>query len=368
MSDGKGHQHDEERNGQREDRVDQLLLGDQVHEVARHQRSLDDRDEQRHGHGNRHGKVEAGDRHGDDRQDHERDEDGDVDPDVFVDVDCVVARHGCRCVVARHGCRLQKIQRREEEDPDQIHEMPEEARVLDPVGEPHRIRLPELRAGAPEIGVHHHPAEHVEHVQAGQRVVDGEEVVGAGKFPQVEMVAVFEVLDHEEDEPEQDRRPHVDPKGPEAAAHQRRPGHDHRDGGRNQDDRVERGERDVQNRVSPRPARRPRPDQDVAREQGSEQHDLRGEEEPDADLAVGQTGVAPNLDGVGDVHRESGLVLRHEVLGRAGNAVLVGPPVRLRRARGNCRAEEAREPTTQSSWPATGSPRPSPPSRCSRRN
>ena len=65
-----------------------------MHEVARHQRSLDGRDEQRHGHGNRHGKVEAGDRHRDDGQDHERDEDGDVDPDVFVDVSCVVARHG----------------------------------------------------------------------------------------------------------------------------------------------------------------------------------------------------------------------------------------------------------------------------------
>src|SRR5688572_4798831 len=90
---------------------------------------------------------------------------------------------------------LQKIQGREKEDPDQVDEMPEEARVLDPVGEPHRVRLPELRAGAPEIGVHHHPAEHVEHVQAGQGVVEGEEVIGAGVFPQLEMVAVFEILD-----------------------------------------------------------------------------------------------------------------------------------------------------------------------------
>ena len=83
--------------------------------------------------------------------------------------------------------------------------------------------------------------------------------------------------------------------------------------------------------VSPaRPARRPGPDQDVAREQGAEQHDLRGQEEPDADLAVGQTGVAAHLDGVGNVHLESGLVLRQEVPGRAGNAVLVGPAVRFR--------------------------------------
>ena len=189
-----------------------------------------------------------------------------------------------------------------------------------------------------------------------------------GKRPCVELVAVLEVLDHEEDEPEEDRPPHVDPERPEVAAHQRRPGHHHRDRGRNQDDRVERRERDVQNRVSPRPARRARPDQDVARKQGAEQHDLRGQEEPDADLAVGQTGVAPHLYGVRNLHLESGLVLRQEVLGRAGNAVLVGPAVRFRGARGNCRAGAATEPPTRASCPATGCRRSSPPSRCSRRN
>src|SRR4029450_4714921 len=166
-------------------------------EVARHQRSLDDRDDQRHGYGNRYGKVEARHSHRDDCQDHERDEDGDVDPDVFVDVDCVIARYGCRCVVTRHGCCLQKIQGRKEENPDQIDEVPEEARVLDPVGEPRRIRLPELRTGTPEIRVHYHPAEHVETVQTGQGVVDGEEVVSVRQRAFVEIGAVFEVLDDE---------------------------------------------------------------------------------------------------------------------------------------------------------------------------
>src|SRR5262245_6096322 len=119
---------------------------------------------------------------------------------------------------------LQEIQSREEKDPDQIDEMPEQSRVLDSVGEPHRIRLPELRAGTPEIRVHHHPAEDVETVQSSQGEIDGEEIVGAGQFPCMEMVAVFEVLDDEEDEPKQDRPPHVEPKGPEAVAHQRCPG------------------------------------------------------------------------------------------------------------------------------------------------
>src|SRR5258706_14225006 len=48
--------------------------------------------------------------------------------------------------------------------------MPEEPRVLDPVGEPYRIRLPELGAGTPEIRVHRHPAQHGLHVLGGMAV------------------------------------------------------------------------------------------------------------------------------------------------------------------------------------------------------
>src|SRR5215470_17368107 len=98
------------------------------------------------------------------------------------------------------GAALQKIEGREQKDPDQIDEMPEEASVLDPVGEPRRIFLPELRTGTPEIRVHRHSPKHVEPVQAGQGEVDGEEVVGAGQRAFVEMGAVFKVLDDEEGE------------------------------------------------------------------------------------------------------------------------------------------------------------------------
>src|SRR4029078_12163857 len=76
--------------------------------------------------------------------------------------------------------RLQKIQGREQEDPDKIHEMPEESRVLHPVGEPHRVRLVELRSGAQEIGVHRHAADHVQHVQACEGEISGEEDVSPG--------------------------------------------------------------------------------------------------------------------------------------------------------------------------------------------
>ena len=58
--------------------------------------------------------------------------------------------------------------------------------------------------------------------------------------------------------------------------------------------------------------------QDVARKQRAEQHDFRGQEQPDADLAVVQAGVGPDLDGVRNLHRESGLELRREVLADPG--------------------------------------------------
>src|SRR5262245_8502983 len=82
-----------------------------------------------------------------------------------------------RCRVTKDAA-LQKIERRKEENPNQIDKVPEEPGVLDSVGEPHRIRLPQLGARTPEIRIHHHSAEHVKPMQAGQCVVDGEEVVG----------------------------------------------------------------------------------------------------------------------------------------------------------------------------------------------
>src|SRR5262245_23712087 len=99
---------------------------------------------------------------------------------------------------------LKEIQGREKEDPYQIDEVPEEARVLDPVGEPHRIRLPQLRARTPEVGIDQHPADHVKPVQSGQREIDGEKVVGTGEEVMFELGGVFEVLHDEEDQSEQD--------------------------------------------------------------------------------------------------------------------------------------------------------------------
>ena len=50
--------------------------------------------------------------------------------------------------------------------------MPEQSGMFHPISEPLRIFFPELRPGADEIGVDRHPADDVQHVQAGQREVD----------------------------------------------------------------------------------------------------------------------------------------------------------------------------------------------------
>src|SRR5262249_28367581 len=153
-----------------------------------------------------------------------------------------------------------------------------------------------------EIRVHRHTPHHVEHVQAGQREVEREEVARAREQPVFELVAVFEILHDEEDAAKQDRGRLIDPKRAETVALERRPRHHHRHRRRNEDDRVERRERDVEDRIAARPVRHASADQDVAREERPEQHDFGRQEEPDADLAVVETGIAPNFDGVRNFH------------------------------------------------------------------
>jgi hypothetical protein len=87
----------------------------------------------------------------------------------------------------------------------------------------------------------------------------------------------------------------------EVVALQGRPGHHHRHGRADQHDRIGRRQRDVEVLTAVRPDRRAGAQEDVRREQGAEEHDLRGEEQPDADLAVVEAGVRPHRDGVGNL-------------------------------------------------------------------
>ena len=83
---------------------------------------------------------------------------------------------------------------KEEEDPNQVDEVPEQPRVLDAIREVLLVFLPELGAGPPEVGVDRHPAHDVEHVQPGHREVDREEGVRARKIPVVELRRILEYL------------------------------------------------------------------------------------------------------------------------------------------------------------------------------
>src|SRR2546425_2507415 len=82
----------------------------------------------------------------------------------------------------------EEVERREEEDPDQVDEVPVEARVLDPVGEMLGIGLPHPAAPGEQEGVDDDPADDVQTVQSGEQKVNGEEVVVRGEVVVVELV------------------------------------------------------------------------------------------------------------------------------------------------------------------------------------
>ena len=116
----------------------------------------------------------------------------------------------CRCV--RHcASPSDQVEQREEEDPDQVDEVPVQRAQLDRHVVVGRVLALASRAVShPEQ--HRHADDDVERVQAGGQEVDGEEEVGArilrqlrgrvnhlpGQRADVELVRVLEVLDDEE--------------------------------------------------------------------------------------------------------------------------------------------------------------------------
>src|SRR2546430_10765815 len=107
----------------------------------------------------------------------------------------------------------EEVEGREEEDPDQVDEMPVEAGILHPVCEMLGIRLPHPAAPGEQEGVDDDPADDVQAVQPGEQEVDGVEVVVLGEVVVVELVRVLEVLHHQEDERQKHGRahPHLEP-------------------------------------------------------------------------------------------------------------------------------------------------------------
>src|SRR5262245_66107732 len=68
---------------------------------------------------------------------------------------------------------LQEIQHRKEKDPNQIDEMPEQARHLDSIDVPVRVGPEHLSVRSPDVGNKNRAAEHVKGVPGRQRKVNG---------------------------------------------------------------------------------------------------------------------------------------------------------------------------------------------------
>src|SRR5258705_4392442 len=110
----------------------------------------------------------------------------------------------------------EEVEGGEEEDPDQVDEVPVEPGVLDAVGEVLGILRPELGAGPEQVAVDDDPADDVQAVQAGHGEVDGVEVVVRGGVTEVELVRVLEVLHHQEHERQRDGGAHPEPEAGQA--------------------------------------------------------------------------------------------------------------------------------------------------------
>ena len=131
----------------------------------------------------------------------------------------------------------------------------------------------------------------MEAVETGQREVDGHEVVGAGIEVVLELGAVLDRLDDHETDTQGEGSPHPQAELLEIPEPQGGPGEHHRHTGRDQHHGVERGQGHIENLVAVRPLCGAGPQQDQGREQRSEKHDLRSQEEPDAQLGVVEPGV-----------------------------------------------------------------------------
>jgi len=65
---------------------------------------------------------------------------------------------------------------------------------------------------------------------------------------------------------------------------------------------VERAETDVKPAMGPHTLIRADAQQHISGEESAEEHDFRGQEEPDADLGVIDAGIRPGFYSVGDFH------------------------------------------------------------------
>src|SRR3990172_10567 len=204
-------------------------------------------------------------------------------------------RHVSVCVSIAISEASNQIHDREQEDPHDVNEVPIEADELDGLvvrlGEP--VFLPRLVV---EIEEAEHPARYVGaveprlHVERGaERSELGADVIDPWRemLPEEERV-VLEQLDRHERRAEDQGREEVDPEPGHAPVLDSLQGLDHREAARDEDERVDRGEGDVEGRVrgGVRPERRAGPEGEGVPDDRGEEHDLGDEEDPHPELPL----------------------------------------------------------------------------------
>ena len=121
-----------------------------------------------------------------------------------------------------------------------------------------------------------------------------------------ELVVVLIRLDAHERQCQQDGAG-MEKLEPAKLAHLARgPGHHGRDTRSDEDHGVRRPHRNIEPPMGPITFHRSHAQQDIRREERAEQHDFRGQKEPDADFGVVKAGVLPRLDDVGENFRGHG--------------------------------------------------------------
>src|SRR5579884_625273 len=182
------------------------------------------------------------------------------------------------------GELLQEVDEREDEDPDQVHEVPVEGGDLDLAVALGGV-LAEERADENRAEVHD-AREDVQPVEAREDEEGGAEEILADRLPLVEDELVPLVgLEREKDRAAEHREQEEAAQLRLVAVADAGERFHHRDAAAHEQERHEGGELDPQDRRRPRPggiaiAQRP-----VGREQATERHGVGGEEDPHAELA-----------------------------------------------------------------------------------
>src|SRR5205085_7487120 len=144
-----------------------------------------------------------------------------------------IAATSCSCVsgsvtsfslIGSKRALLHQIKTGKQKDPNQVDEVPVQADHFDAIGVPLPLRGPHLVAEEEEVAEHDHAADDMQAVQAGEREVDGHEVVRGRGAPLLKLVRVLEAFDDQEAEGAEQRQGDEDAPLLQIAQAQIRPG------------------------------------------------------------------------------------------------------------------------------------------------